>query len=294
MDPRFFQPLWDLMGIRGWNSYTVFEFLTLFLAYPLVYLVTRHIVIERWKMFLNLSLMFYAGICGSKLFHILFDEQLSRFIGVIRNAGFLAFLRQEFLYPWKGGQVFYGGILTAMAAGTLFGWFLFRKDRKLNILRTYDIIVFVFYEISAVGRIGCFLQGCCYGAISETFGLVFPGRSAAASGLYRDGLLESSALATPPLIPTQLIEVCTSGSILIFLLVKLPKAKQLWTGYYAWHALMFHAIARFCIEFLRIDRRGGLWLFSTSQWIAITVATVLIIIRIRMLRKQRTIEASHV
>lgn len=280
MAPRFFQPLWDLLGIAGWSSYTVFEFIPVILAYPLVYLVTRHIVIERWKMFLNLSWMFYAGICGSKLFHILFDEQLDRFIGVVRNSGFLALLEQEFLIPWKGGQVFYGGILTAMAAGTLFGWFLFPKDRKLNIIRTYDIIVFVFYLISSVGRVGCFLQGCCYGAISDTFGLVFPPRSAAASGLYRQGLLESASLSTPPLIPTQLIEVCTSGSIVIFLLIKLPKAKQLWTGYFVWHAMLFHAIARFCIEFLRIDNRGNLWIFSTSQWIAITVATTLIIIRV--------------
>jgi len=295
MDPRFFQPVWDLLGIRGWDSYTVFEFIPVFLSIPITYLVTRFIAIDLRKMYLNQAWMFYAGICGSKLFHILFDEKLGQFVSLVRTRGLPALLQQEFIYPWKGGQVYYGGILTGLAAGTLLGYFLYRgRDRWLNIVRTYDIVVFTFYMMSALGRIGCFLQGCCYGALSETFGVSFPARSAAAYGLFRQGLLGSPGTATPPLIPTQLIEVCTSGSIFLFLLIRLPKAKKLWTGYFAWHALMFHAIARFCIEFLRIDSRGGLWIFSTSQWIANAVATTLIVIRIRMLKKQRTIEAPHV
>jgi len=294
MNPHFFQPLWDLLGIRGWDSYTVFEFIPVFLSFPLTYLVTRFIPIDLRKMYLNQVWMFYAGICGSKLFHILFDEKLSEYISLVRTAGMVTLLKQEFLIPWKGGQVYYGGILTGLAAGTFLGYFLYRgRNRWLYIVRTYDIVVFTFYMMSAVGRVGCFLQGCCYGAISEAFGLMFPGRSAAAFGLYRQGLLESPNLPTPPLIPTQLIEVCTSGSIFVFLLARLPKAKQLWTGYFAWHALLFHAIARFCIEFLRIDNRGSFWIFSTSQWIAITIVATLIIIRIRLMRKQTTREVTH-
>lgn len=288
MNPQFFQPLWDLVGIRGWNAYATIEWITFLLAIPITYLVTRYIKIDIRKMYINQVWMFYTGILGSKLFHIIFDEKLDEYISLVRTMGFTTLLRQEFLYPWKGGQVFYGGILTGLAGGTLLGYFLYRgRDRWLYIVRTYDIVVFTFYMMSAVGRVGCFLQGCCYGAISDTFGMVFPGRSAAAGGLFRQGLIESRFMETPPLIPTQLIEVCTSGSIFLFLMFRLRKADQLWTGYFAWHALMFHAIARFCIEFLRIDRRGGLWIFSTSQWIAITVATVLIIIRIRMLRSNR-------
>ncbi len=281
MNPQFFQPLWDFLGIKGWDAYSVFEWIPFVLSFPITYLVTRFIPIDLRKMYLNQVWMFYTGILGSKLFHILFDERLGLYLSVVKTSGLLALLKQEFLMPWKGGQVFYGGILTGLAGGTLLGWFLYRgRDRWLNIVRTYDIVVFTFYMMSALGRVGCFLQGCCYGAISETFGLVFPARSAAAFGLYRQGLLESPYLPTPPLIPTQLIEVFTSGSIFIFLLIRLPKAPSLWTGYFAWHALMFHAAARFLIEFLRIDNRGGFGIFSTSQWIALIVAAVLIGIRV--------------
>ncbi len=281
MNPQFFQPLWDLLGIKGWDAYSVFEWIPFVLSIPITYLVTRFLPIDLRKMYLNQVWMFYTGILGSKLFHILFDEKLDQYLSLVKTMGFMALLKQEFLMPWKGGQVFYGGILTGLAGGTLLGWFLYRgRDRWLNIVRTYDIVVFTFYMMSAVGRVGCFLQGCCYGAISDSFGLVFPPRSAAAFGLFRQGLLESPYVPTPPLIPTQLIEVCTSGSIFIFLLVRLPAAKRLWVGYYVWHALLFHAIARFSIEFLRIDNRGGFWIFSTSQWIAIIVATTLIVIRV--------------
>ncbi len=281
MNPQFFQPLWDIFGIKGWDAYTVFEWIPFVLSFPITYLVTRFIPIDLRKMYLNQVWMFYTGILGSKLFHILFDERLEHFLSLVKTMGLVTLLKQEFLMPWKGGQVFYGGILTGLAGGTLLGWFLYRgRDRWLNIVRTYDIVVFTFYMMSAVGRVGCFLQGCCYGAISDSFGLVFPPRSAAAFGLFRQGLLESPYLSTLPLIPTQLIEVCTSGSIFIFLLVRLPAARRLWVGYYAWHALLFHAIARFSIEFLRIDNRGSFWIFSTSQWIAIIVATILIVIRV--------------
>ncbi|HOW50657.1 MAG TPA: prolipoprotein diacylglyceryl transferase [bacterium] len=288
MNPQFFQPLWDLLGIRGWSSYATIEWIPFILATPITYLATRYIKIDLKKTYIIQVWMFYVGILGSKLFHILFDEKLDEYVSLVRTMGFTTLLTQEFLYPWKGGQVFYGGILTGLAGGTLLAYFLYRgPDRRLNIIRTNDVAVFTVYMMSSIGRVGCYLQGCCYGAISETFGVVFPARSAAAYGVFRQGLSESAFIPTPPLIPTQLIETCTSGSIFLFLLFRLRKADQLWTGYFAWHALMFHAIARFCIEFLRIDRRGGFWMFSTSQWIAITVATILIIIRIRMLRSNR-------
>lgn len=280
MDPRFFQPLWDLLGIRGLDAYLVLEWLPFLLSFPLTWFVTRHIRLPRVRMYACLLWTYWTGLLGSKAFHILFDGGLDRYLDVARARGWGTLLRQEFLMPWTGGQVFYGGILGGLAGCALLGLVLYRK-RRSDILRTFDVLMFTYFLISALGRVGCFLQGCCYGRVSETFGLSFPGGSAAARALHRQGLLADPGLATPPLIPTQLIEVATSGLILAFLFARLPSAPARWPGYFAWHALLFHAIARFGIEFLRFDPRGGLWGLSTSQWIACAVVAVLVAVRAR-------------
>jgi phosphatidylglycerol:prolipoprotein diacylglycerol transferase len=285
MNPRFFQPLWDLLGIRGLDPYLVFEWVPFLLSFPLTWFVTRHIALPRARMFACLLWTYWTGLLGSKAFHILFDGGLDRYLDVARTRGWAVLLRQEFLLPWTGGQVFYGGILGGLAGCALLGLVLYR-GRRADILRTFDVLMFTYFLISALGRVGCFFQGCCYGRVSNTFGLVFPGESAASHGLARQGLLPHPGMATPPLIPTQLIEVGTSSLILLFLFLRLPSARARWPGYFAWHALLFHAVARFLIEFVRFDSRGSLWGLSTSQWIACAVAIVLVSVRVWGFRGQ--------
>lgn len=280
MNPRFFQPLWDLLAVQGPDSYLVFEWIPFLLSFPLTWFVTRRIVLSRTRTFACLLWTYWTGLLGSKAFHILFDGGLDRYLDVARTRGWLVLLRQEFLLPWTGGQVFYGGILGGLAGCALLGLVLHRR-RPSDILRTFDVLMFTYFLISALGRVGCFLQGCCYGRVSDVLGLSFPGGSAAAHALHRQGLLADPGMATPPLIPTQLIEVATSSLILAFLFARLPSASVRWPGYFVWHALMFHAIARFAVEFLRFDLRGGLWGLSTSQWIACIVAVVLVVLRVR-------------
>lgn len=82
----------------------------------------------------------------------------------------------QFFQVWKGGLVVYGG-----AIGALIG-FLFHTGRhRLNRLAILDILAPVMALGIGIGRIGCLLNGCCYGDYCDhPWGVRFPADSAPA------------------------------------------------------------------------------------------------------------------
>src|SRR3954468_23356216 len=58
----------------------------------------------------------------------------------------------------KGGLVFYGGLLGASLA-----CILYTRLKKLNLWKVADIVAPSIALGYVFGRIGCFLNGCCYG-----------------------------------------------------------------------------------------------------------------------------------
>ena len=65
---------------------------------------------------------------------------------------------------WEGGIVFYGSVLGGLAA-YLVAYFLIYRKRGLNTFRLVDAIAPSICLGLALGRIGCFLNGCCYGGV---------------------------------------------------------------------------------------------------------------------------------
>ncbi len=105
--------------------------------------------------------------------------------------------------PWDVVKIWTGGISIhgAIVSGLLFLWWYSRRH-KLPYLAFADIVAPTFALGYAIGRIGCFLNGCCYGhACSLPWAVRF----------YRDG--QGSAL-TEPSHPTQLY--ATAMNLLIF------------------------------------------------------------------------------
>lgn len=70
-----------------------------------------------------------------------------------------------------GGIVVYGSMLGGFAT---LAWLCYRK--KLPLLAITDILVPAFLIGAAIGRIGCFMNGCCFGGICEPpeWGVRFP------------------------------------------------------------------------------------------------------------------------
>ncbi len=102
---------------------------------------------------------------------------------------------------WEGGLVFYGCVV-----GGAVGFLLFRAWRSFPILATLDALAPSVALGIAIGRVGCFLNGCCYGAPCPLpwLGVQFPKNSPPWLAEHAQGLISPDAVWSLPLHPTQL------------------------------------------------------------------------------------------
>jgi phosphatidylglycerol:prolipoprotein diacylglycerol transferase len=76
----------------------------------------------------------------------------------------------EFFYIWQGGLEFYGGVVVAIP-----GIILYLRLHKLPIRKTFDILAIGLMLGVGFGRLGCFMNGCCYGKPTGVpWGVRFP------------------------------------------------------------------------------------------------------------------------
>ncbi len=168
--------------------------------------------ISRDAMFNVAIAMLLFGVFGARLFHII---QFWEEGGFAENP--LRMLRVD-----RGGLVFYGGL-----AGGLAGAFIFILKQDLPFGKTLGLIASVGPIGHAFGRIGCFLNGCCYGRITTSFtGMRFPRildseQNIIGSPAFLDhldaGLVQKTDLWSLPVHATQLYEA--GYNLLIFALL---------------------------------------------------------------------------
>ena len=76
----------------------------------------------------------------------------------------------EFLYIWQGGLEFYGGVVVAIPV-----IILYLHRHKLPVRRTFDILAIGLMLGVAFGRLGCFMNSCCFGRPTDLpWGVRFP------------------------------------------------------------------------------------------------------------------------
>jgi phosphatidylglycerol:prolipoprotein diacylglycerol transferase len=117
--------------------------------------------------------MFIAGIIGARLFFVV--QYWDQFIHYSPQGRFdLAATARSMLNMTKGGLVVYGSVLLGVPAGI---WFC--RRRGLPALAIGDIIAPSMVLGLALGRLGCFLNGCCFGGVclNHDYGLTFPAGS---------------------------------------------------------------------------------------------------------------------
>ncbi|MDH5173997.1 MAG: prolipoprotein diacylglyceryl transferase [Elusimicrobiota bacterium] len=167
----------------------------------------------------------------------------------------------------RGGFVFYGGFVLAFGIGV---WQIRRKS--LNLWKTADIFTPAVAVAYAIGRIGCFLNGCCYGRPTDSWlGVSFPSESPAGS-------------LGEPLIPIQLFS--SLNLFVIFgVLLTLRRYKK-FDGQLFWLYVLLYGVSRSIIEIFRGDPRGQIWMFSTSQFLGIIFA-ILALIMLGKLGKEK-------
>jgi phosphatidylglycerol:prolipoprotein diacylglycerol transferase len=107
------------------------------------------------EIFVNVTLFaLIAGVIGSRLSHVL--ENLPDYTRSDLSAwqNFVNMINIR-----SGGLTFYGGVI--LAAPVVLGYVFYRK---VPARLTMDIVAPCLMLGLAIGRIGCFLNGCCYGA----------------------------------------------------------------------------------------------------------------------------------
>lgn len=163
----------------------------------------------------NLSFnVFVFGVIGARLFYI------------IENAGFYLRNPIEIIRLQSGGLSWFGGLF----AGVIFA-VIYLKKKKISLCKILDLAAPFLALGEAIGRIGCLLNGCCYGKVSN-FGLFFD-------------------VHGQTLIPTQIY-----SSILllaIFVILRRSQDKPHLQGQIFYSYLLLYSIKRFSIEFLRQD-----------------------------------------
>jgi len=192
-----------------------------------------------------MTLLLISSLIGARIFYFATEK-----FEPLRSDP-LAFFR-----IWEGGLVFYGGFLGAGLA-----IFYFTRVRKIPFFKLADALVGPLLLGQAIGRLGCFAAGCCFGKPTLAFyGVTF----------HNEGSLAPLGI---PLYPTQLLE--SAGNFLLFLGVFFMRRRHPRDGFKVSYYLIGYGLLRFFVEFLRGDFRGPVYLnLYPSQWISLIMIVV--------------------
>ena len=192
-------------------------------------------------------LVVLCGIVGAKVLYI------------INEWGYFAAHPSEIfsVSTLQAGGVFSGGLIAAFAAAA---WYV--RRHHMPALGTCDAFAPGLALGHAIGRIGCFAAGCCYGKETHHFW-----------GVTFTNPLANQIAGTPlnkSLEPTQLFEAAVELANFFFLMWLLKRRK--FDGQVFGAFMFIYGVARFFLEFLRDDEgRGSVFggAMSGTQLIAI-------------------------
>ncbi len=161
-----------------------------------------------------LFVLFVSGIAGARLWYV--AQHWLEFAGQPLNIFWIQ----------QGGLVWYGGFFLALLCG-----YIFAKINKMPFLKWADFIAPLLAMAHGIGRIGCFMNGCCYG---HFFGA-----------------------------PTQLVE--SASLMMLSLSLFYIWGRRQFDGQVVWAYAFIYPLLRFMIEFGREDQNiyHGL---SIAQW----------------------------
>jgi phosphatidylglycerol---prolipoprotein diacylglyceryl transferase len=211
--------------------------------------------------------LFLSGIAGARVFYLVqYRDRV--FENVHSPAGFI----NAVFNLSNGGIVLYGGLIAAAV-----GYFVFCHVHRLRPLAMLDIITPSIFLGIGFGRIGCFLNGCCYGDECHLpWAVQFPRDSATFGALVEKGLLSPDALCTMPLHPTQIYSAI-DGFVIATITAWYFTRRRRRNGEVFAIGLLIYPVTRFLIEFIRGDEPGLFGTrFTISQWISAAMFLVAI------------------
>ncbi|MDD5449589.1 MAG: prolipoprotein diacylglyceryl transferase [Candidatus Omnitrophica bacterium] len=181
----------------------------------------------------NLSLiMLISGIIGARLFYIFLNLK-----DYILNPA-------EIFMITHGGLVFYGGAIFAFVAAVIYV-----KLSRLSVLNTGDLLAPYIALGHSIGRIGCLLNGCCFGRPTSGPGIIFG-----------DGVIR-----IPTQIYSSLLLLC------LFLILRYLSDSREFKGQVFFLYLILYSAGRVFIETLRGDNSPVILQLTFSQLISMAI-----------------------
>jgi phosphatidylglycerol:prolipoprotein diacylglycerol transferase len=189
-----------------------------------------------------------AGIVGAKVLMISLDPSIRGNWSEIFS-----------LPTLQAAGIFYGGFFAALAMAFFYMW-----RKRLPVLKTMDVFAPGLALGHAIGRLGCFSAGCCWGVSTRLpWAVTFTNPRA------------KELVGVPlgvPLHPTQLYE--SLGELIIFAVLYLGFLRPHRDGSIISLYLALYGMLRFLVEFVRFHDQQSNPLtgpFSTEQWISLVL-----------------------
>ncbi len=179
--------------------------------------------------------VFLMGLVGARLFYCIqyWGHGIDSLLDVVQY--------------WKGGIVYYGGVLGGVLAFFLYRWF-----RPFPLRPVMDVIAPSIAVGTLFGRLGCFLNGCCFGDRCDLpWAVSFPAPSPPWEFQVKQQLVAANSLHSLPLHPTQLYSAIDAFVLLLLLLAYYPLRRR--DGEVLGVLMLAYPFTRFLIEYLRND-----------------------------------------
>jgi phosphatidylglycerol:prolipoprotein diacylglycerol transferase len=202
----------------------------------------------------NLAFYLMCGvIIGGRLLYVIFHwhQYESDILGIVRI--------------WEGGMMFYGGFIGGLLASILY-----LHKEHVSVLLLGDVIAPAIGLGTFFTRIGCFLNGCCFGIPSSLpWAIRFP----------RNCVAGCSPVADYALHPTQLYSSLFGLALFFFLwkrLYSVHKQGEVFALY-----LILSGGFRFGIDFIRYYEDNANFLINQIIALALVVIGVIILVKAR-------------
>jgi phosphatidylglycerol:prolipoprotein diacylglycerol transferase len=198
-----------------------------------------------------------AGIVGARILFLLMEVPLSGW-GVFAEVHRI----------WEGGLSFHGGLVASAAAVAIY-----TRAKKIGFLNMADLMAPSLAIGYAFARIGCFLNGCCYG---------FPTHLPWAVRFY-DPVLHPW---TQPSHPAQLYAF--AANLAIFgILTRIERLNRP-PGFTFFSYLVLYSAYRFGVEFVRKGATASVWLAGLTQAQVASLAVIVVFGIVLVMQQRRS------
>lgn len=199
-------------------SYGLFISLALILGILVFYKLAEKKKLNTSSIFDNIFLVVLAGLAGARIGYVLL------------HLNYYQSQPLDTLKIWQGGLTYFG----AFFGGLLYILFWLIKEEKENLWKWFDAAVPALVLGNAIGKIGCFLNGCCCG------------RSANLAWAVKIPVLEDNIARHP----VQIYEALAYFFVFVILFL-VGRKRNIFAGFVFFFGLILHSLARFGLEYYR-------------------------------------------